>query len=148
MKLTELTATRKSGFLMILMVLLATAIISCAGNSTVKNENPGKVIEEFYKLLQQGNYEKAAAMYSYKGRKLPDEEIKTMKRILSKTYDNYKNKGGIKDFIIIEETIIGDNKTAKVKYNLVFNNGDEDDKEQAFEKIERKWYLKVLPSIK
>lgn len=83
-------------------------------------------------------------MYAHKGQKLTAEEIKKLENIIARASDEYEKKGGIKEILIIDETIFGDYKTAKVRYVIIFNNGDEDDKKQALEKIDGYWYLAMI----
>jgi hypothetical protein len=132
--------------LMISLVVSAISLASCGGGggSVAKNDTPGEVVQKLYELMQDGKYEKAAAMFSNKGEKLTADEIKKIEGMIEWAVSENEKKGGIKEVIIIEEIIVGDDKTAKVKYNIVFNNGDEDDKKQALEKIEGKWYLQMV----
>jgi len=135
---------KKSTFLLILIMVLMTGLISCNSVDTSKNKSPGTVINEFYKLIQDNAYKKAAAMYAHKGQKLTDEAAIKMENIIKWAADAYEKKGGIKEILIIDETIFGDYKTAKVRYVIIFNNGDEDDKKQALEKVDSQWYLTII----
>ncbi|MEE4260128.1 MAG: DUF4878 domain-containing protein [Bacteroidales bacterium] len=135
---------KKLAALFILIVSLTTGLISCNGKDTSKNKSPGPVVKEFYKLIQDNAYEKAAAMYAHKGQRLTHEAAIKMENIIRRAADDYEKKGGIKEIIIIDETIFGDYKTAKVRYVIVFNNGDEDDKKQALKKINNHWYLSII----
>lgn len=118
-------------------------MFSCTGDPNIQGESPGVVMERYYKLLESREYKKVAQMYSNKGRELSAEELLTVEEKIKKTAEKHKNKDGINDVIVIEEILIGDRKTAFVKYNIVYNNGEEDDLKQAFEKIDGKWYLKT-----
>lgn len=131
---------------MIALIVAAIGLASCGGGSggVAKNDTPGQVVEKLYKLLQDKKYEKAAAMYSNKGKMLTEEEAEKLEGMAAMAYTQFQEKDGIKEVIIIEETLVGDEMTAKVKYNLVFNNGEEDDKKQALTKIDGKWYLEVV----
>ncbi len=126
------------------MMTLVFIVSSCEENSTSKNETPGETIEKYYDFVLAEEYKKAAEMFSNKGRTLSLEEAKKIEDMITWAANDYKKKSGIKEVIIIEETIIGDYVTAKVKYNIVFNNDDEDDKKQALVKIDGKWYLKMI----
>ncbi|MEN8249754.1 MAG: DUF4878 domain-containing protein [Bacteroidota bacterium] len=132
--------------LIISMIALAIGMASCGGGSgsVAKNDTPGQVVEKFFKLLQDKKYDKATAMYSNKGKMLTEEEAEKIEGMCAMAYAEYQKKDGIKEVIIIEETLVGDDQTAKVKYNLIFNNGDEDDSKQALEKIDGKWYLELV----
>ncbi|MCB2208303.1 MAG: DUF4878 domain-containing protein [Bacteroidetes bacterium] len=135
---------KKSTVLFIVIMVLMNGLVSCNREDTSKNKSPGAVIKDFYKLIQDNAYEKAAAMYAHKGQKLTEEEAKEMESIIIWTADVYEKKGGIKEILIIDETTFGDYKTAKVRYVIIFNNGDEDDKKQALEKIDGYWHLAMI----
>lgn len=132
--------------LMISLVVSAISLASCGGGggSVAKNDTPGEVVEKFFELLQNKKYEKAASMFSNKGEMLTEEEAEKIEGMCEMAYAEYEKMDGIKEVIIIEETLTGDELSAKVKYNLTFNNGDEDDKKQALEKIDGKWYMQLI----
>jgi len=132
--------------LMIALIVSAIGMASCGGGSgsVAKNDTPGQVVEKSYKLLQDENYEKAAAMFCSNGKMLTKEETEKLEGMMAWATTEHQKKDGIKEVIIIEETLVGDELTAKVKYNIVFNNGDEDDRKQALTKIDGKWYLEVV----
>lgn len=127
-----------------LTISLMIGFASCMGDNEANNETPGDVVENFYRLVQNKEYDKAARMCSNKGKILTVEEVQKVEKRISWSAVDYENKNGIKEVIIIEETVIGDYVSAKVKYNIVYNNGDEDDNVQALEKINGKWYLKII----
>lgn len=121
-------------------------MFSCQGNCREEEEieRPGMVVEKFYSLMQDHDYEQAARMYSRGGQTLTTEETKIFEEVVGWTASEYEKKDGLREVIIIEETLFGDNKTAHVKYNIVFNNGDEEDKKQSLEKVNGIWYLKMF----
>ena len=131
---------------MISVIVSAIGLASCGGGSgsVSKNDTPGQVVEKSYKLLQDENYEKAAAMFCSNGKMLTKEETEKLEGMCAMAYTEFQKKDGIKEVIIIEETLVGDELTARVKFNLVFKNGDEDDKKQALTKIDGKWYLEIV----
>jgi len=130
--------------LMIALIASTITLASCGGGSVAKNDTPGQVVEKSYKLLQDENYEKAAAMFCSNGKMLTKEETEKLEGMMAWATTEHQKKDGIKEVIIIEETLVGDELTAKVKYNIVFNNGDEDDRKQALTKIDGKWYLEIV----
>jgi ABC-type glycerol-3-phosphate transport system substrate-binding protein len=131
--------------LMVALIASTITLVSCGGGSgAAKNDTPGQVVEKSYKLLQDKEYEKAAAMFCNKGKMLTEEEAEKIEGMMAWATTEHQKKDGIKEVIIIEETLVGDEQTAKVKYNIVFNNGDEDDRKQALTKIDGKWYLDVV----
>ncbi len=132
--------------LMIALIVSAIGMASCGGGSgsVAKNDTPGQVVEKSYKLLQDENYEKVAAMFCSNGKMLTKEETEKLEGMMAWATTEHQKKDGIKEVIIIEETLVGDEMTAKVKYNIVFNNGDEDDRKQNLKKIDGKWYLEIV----
>jgi len=132
----------------VIIITLLALIVSCDGQGKAESGNPGTTLEEYYRLIQHEDYLKAAKMFSNRGYKLTDEESVKMEKRIRRTAENHKRKHGIKEVIIIEETLIGDHRTAFVKYNIVYNNGEEDDVKQAFEKINEKWHLKTVTPYK
>ncbi len=132
--------------LMIALVVSAISLASCGGDggSVVKNDTPGQVVQKSYELMLDGKNEKAAAMFCNKGKILTEEEAEKIEGMMTMATTEHQKKDGIKEVIIIEEIISGDDKTAKVKYNIVYNNGEEDDRKQALEKIDGKWYLNLV----
>ena len=127
---------------------MIAGILSCGGDGTAKDDCPGIAIERFYMLLENREFGTAAQMYSNKGRKLSAEELIKIEETIKRSAEKHKKKNGISEVIVIEEILIGDHKTAFVKYNIVYNNGEEDDLKQAFEKIDGRWYLKIVSVYK
>jgi len=132
----------------VFVITLLILIVSCDGHRKAESKNPGTTLEEYYRLIQHEDYLKAAKMFSNRGYKLTDEESIKMEKRIRRIAENHKRKHGIREVIIIEETLIGDHRTAFVKYNVVYNNGEEDDIRQAFERIDEKWYLKIVSPYK
>ena len=132
----------------VFVIALLVLIVSCDGHRKAESGNPGITLEEYYRLIQNEDYPEAAKMFSNRGHKLTDEESAKMEKRIKRITENHKRKHGIREVIIIEETLIGDHRTAFVKYNIVYNNGEEDDIKQAFEKIDEKWYLKIVTPYK
>ena len=132
----------------VIIITLLVLIVSCDGHGKAESDNPGTTLEEYYRLIQHEDYPEAAKMFSNRGHKLTDEESAKMEMRIRRIAENHERKHGIREVIIIEEILIGDHRTAFVKYNIVYNNGEEDDIKQAFEKIDEKWYLKIVTPYK
>jgi len=130
------------------IIIIFAFIVSCDGDGKAVSNNPGKTLEEYYKLVKNENYQEASKMFSNRGRKLTDAELVEMEKRVRSIAENHKRKLGICEITIIEEILIGDHKTAFVNYNIVYNNGDEEDLRQSFEKIDEKWYMKTVTSYK
>jgi hypothetical protein len=130
------------------IISLFIMINACDTKTTTGGGDPGSVIEDYFKLIIEENFENAAKMYRIGERELTEDECKKVRDMIEWAVDQYEIKGGIKEVIVVEETKIGDNKTAFVKYNIVFNNGDESDLKQSMIKAEGKWYLQIAPLLK
>lgn len=130
------------------IIVMFTLIVSCNENGKTVNNNPVKTLEEYYRLVKKENYPEASQMFSNRGHKLNDAELVKMEKRIKRIAENHKWKQGIREITIIEEVLIGDNKTAFVNYNIVYNNGDEEDIRQGFEKIENKWYMKTMTAYR
>jgi hypothetical protein len=118
-------------------------ISGCETKIDAGSDDPGNVIEDYFTLIIEENYESAAKMFRQGERELTEDEYKKVMELIEWAVDQYETKGGIKEVIVIEETKIGDDKTAFVKYNIVFNNGDESDLKQDFIKVDEKWFLNI-----
>lgn len=129
-------------FLLILIPFFILMTTCERNNKKEKCQSPEIVVKEYYTLLEKGETAKAAEKFSHNGHNLTPEELIKMKEVLEWKVNALKEKNGIRDLIIIEETFVGDDKSARVKYNIVFNNGTEEDRKQSLEKIEGRWYLK------
>jgi len=132
----------------LLIIIIFALVVSCDGHGKAVSDNPGQTLEEYYRLVKNENYPEATKMFSNRGRKLTDAELVKMEKRIRRIAENHKRKLGIREITIIEEILIGDHKTAFVKYNIVYNNGDEEDIRQGFEKIDEKWYMKTEASYK
>lgn len=130
-------------FLLLILIPFFMLMTTCdRNNKEEKSQSPENLVKEYYALIEKGETAKAAEKFSHNGHKLTPEELIKMKEMLQWKANALKEKNGIKDLIIIEETFVGDDKSARVKYNIVFNNGAEEDRMQSLEKIEGRWYLK------
>ncbi len=100
--------------LMIALIVSAIGLASCGGGSgsVAKSDTPGQVVEKLYKLLQDKKYEKVTAMYSNKGKMLTEEEAEKVEGMCAMANAQFQEKDGIKEVIIIEETIVGDYRSS------------------------------------
>jgi hypothetical protein len=103
----------------------ALFIVSC-GEGGVVGSSPGDVVKTMAINLQEENYDAVVDLYINKnGEELTEEEKAKVKAFLPSAKEEMDEKGGIKEVIITEETISEDGKTATVKSNIVYGNGDE-----------------------
>jgi hypothetical protein len=123
--------------------IIPILIMLYACETKTSSDEPGDTIENYFKLIIEENYESAAKMYRQGERELTGDEYEKIREMIKWAVEQYETKGGIKEVIVVEETKIGDDKTAFVKYSIVFNNGDESDLKQDFIKVDEKWYLQL-----
>lgn len=104
--------------------LAALFMISCGGAST-----PSDAAKEVYDLMMEGKYEEASKCF-YFGEKSEEEQAQGQAMILSllkeKAVPMIEKKGGLKDVVVLGETITEDGKSAKVEVKLVYGNGKEE----------------------
>lgn len=98
-----------------LMVFLI-GLLACGGANA-----PSKVIEKFYKLTENGKVNDAYELISEDGKRVL-EKFGGGVSILSNGTKEIGDKGGIKNFEIVNEDIKGD--TAIVRYKITYGNGE------------------------
>jgi hypothetical protein len=125
------------------IVFIAFGITSC-GSGASMSDTPGDAVKKAFTLLKEKDYASAAKFFAAEDRLATEEETKKIEGMMAIAYVEFEKKGGIKEILIEEETIAEDGKTAKVKYNLKFNNGSDDSNHQSLQNFEGKWYLDVV----
>ena len=82
-------------------------LASCEANKETDKASPGDVVEKFYKLINDKEYDKAAWMCSNKGKLLNEDEVQKVEKRISWTAGGYENKDGIKEVIIKKRQLSG-----------------------------------------
>lgn len=114
-----------------LLVLLFMSV--CIMSSCNKITTPGEAALTYVEYVQNGEYlEYAKTFYHTPEAKADPEAIKKQEAefaeiLETKASETFETKGGIKDLVLVSETISEDGKTAKVVINQVFGNGEEDE---------------------
>ena len=130
--------------LSIVAVTMSLLLVSCGGGAS-GGKSPSDVELGFWKLVQKGNYEKAADYWMEnstdddKGQK---EQMKAMSAMFSeKIKQSVEEKGGLKDVKIESETISEDGLTAKVEVLLINGDGTTDEQTKKYRKVDGKWKM-------
>jgi hypothetical protein len=123
-----------------LVLAVAFSLNSCSSGTSA----PGDAIVKAYDFMKNKEFEKAAKMYiSGKGEKFTEGEAKMMEGLCSMAFEQWQGKDGIKNVEMTEEIIAEDEKSAKVNFTVLFNNGDTDNKKADLLKIDGKWLIKI-----
>jgi hypothetical protein len=116
-------------FKLLFSVALVTAIfalISC-GEGGLGSSSPGNVVKTATWNMADENYDAAVAVYVNKnGEELSEEEQAKIVAFMPEGKKEMDKKGGLKEVIIIEETISEDGTTATVKGQVVYGNGEKE----------------------
>jgi hypothetical protein len=126
------------------IVVIAFGLPSCGGGGILKSESPSDVVKKVFSLMNNQNYDKIAEYYIKKnGEKLTEEETKKLEGLMAMASAEQTKKGGVKEIVIVEETIDSENNTAKVKYKIVYNNDKETTESTKLMKVADKWYMSL-----
>ena len=117
-------------FKLLFGVALITAIfalISC-GEGGLGSSSPGDVVKTSMWNMADENYEAAVSVYVNKnGEELSEEERAKIMAFMPEGKKELDKKGGLKEVIILEETISEDGTTATVKGQTIYGNGEKED---------------------
>ena len=117
-------------FKLLFSVALITAIfalISC-GEGGLGSSSPGDVVKTATWNMADENYDAAVAVYVNKnGEELSKEEQEKIKALLPQVKEEIDKKGGLKEVVILEETISEDGTTATVKGQTIYGNGEKEE---------------------
>jgi hypothetical protein len=102
------------------------ALVSC-GEGGLGSSSPGDVVKTATWNMADENYDAAVAVYVNKnGEELSEEEQAKIIAFMPEGKKEIDKKGGLKEFIILEETISEDGTTATVKGQVVYGNGEKE----------------------
>ena len=117
-------------FKLLFSIALITAIfalISC-GEGGLGSNSPGDVVKTAMWNMADENYDAAVAVYVNKnGEELSKEEQEKIKALLPQVKEEIDKKGGLKEVVILEETISEDGTTATVKGQTIYGNGEKEE---------------------
>jgi hypothetical protein len=117
---------------LVINILLITALltlVSC-GEGGLGSSSPGDVVKISAGNIADEDYDALVTLYVNKnGEPLSKEEQDKIKTIMPEVKKEIDKKGGLSEVLILNETISEDGKTATVKTQLVFGNGEKSDED-------------------
>ena len=131
-------------FFGLLIVSISLIIVSC-GEGGVGDSSPGDAVKTMAINLQEENYDAVVNLYINKnGEELTDEEKDKVKAFLPSAKEEMDKKDGLKEVVIVEETIAPDGKNATVKSYLIYGNGDKSNEDKTnLVKINGNWRVEI-----
>jgi hypothetical protein len=106
------------------------ALVSC-GEGGLGSSSPSDVVKISAGNIADEDYDALFAVYVNKnGEELSKEEQDKIKAIMPQIKGEMDKKGGLKEVIIIEETISEDGTTATVNSQLVFGDGEKSNEDK------------------
>jgi len=115
----------------IALITAIFALISC-GEGGLGSSSPGDVVKTAMWNMADENYDAAVAVYVNKnGEELSEEEQAKIVAFMPEGRKEMDKKGGLKEIIILEETISEDGTTATVKGQAIYGNGDKDNENES-----------------
>jgi hypothetical protein len=131
-------------FLGLLFVSTSLIIVSC-GEGGVGDSSPGDAVKSMAIDLQGENYNTVVDLYINKnGEELTDEEKTKIRAFLPSAKEEMDKKEGLKEVVIVEETISADGKTATVKSYLIYGNGDKSSEDEInLVKVNGNWRIEI-----
>ena len=125
-----------SVILVLLAMTICLSLVSCGGGST-----PASMEKNLWTYVQKGDYEKAIKYWadiSVDGE--TKEQMKSMAAMFAgKMKESMEEKGGLKEFKIVNETISADGETATVDVALTYGDGSTEEQSNKYVKVDGKW---------
>lgn len=130
---------KKISLLMMVVAFgLTLGLISCGGGGN----QPSAVVEKGMNAFYGEDFETVVDLYAKKdGTKLTEEERSKLLGMMPMALKEQMKKEGLDNIEILEETITEEGDRAKVKYKVVFKNGDEDTETVKLINIDGDWYM-------
>jgi hypothetical protein len=125
------------------MIIGIAAFMASCGSGT---NSPSAAAGEIVKLIQNGDYgDIVDHMYVEASE---GEDVEAQKEMLAsilkeKVGKSMDEKGGLKDYEILEENIADDGESATVKINYSYGDGTEDTGNMDFVNVDGDWMLKL-----
>lgn len=108
------------------------SLVACAART------PSSAVESFYRAMEKGDTEAAVSFLHPSFVKMLGEE--KLRAALSESALKLKEKGGIKDIEVTEDSVAGE--AAHVTAVLKYGNGTQDMEKHALVKEDGRWYIK------
>jgi hypothetical protein len=133
-----------------LVSLSVVALLFVMTSCSSKQYTPSGIVKAIYGQLQKGNYEKAIEIMfenaTNKDEKTDAKQIKeTVKAFAEKVKGSIEEKGGLRSFEIVKETIAEDGKSAQVTVKATYGDGSTEEDTNRFVKNEDgKWEMNIF----
>ncbi|NNG28012.1 MAG: DUF4878 domain-containing protein [Ignavibacteriaceae bacterium] len=115
----------------IALITTMFTLASC-GEGGLGSSSPSDVVKISAGNIADEDYDALVTLYVKKnGEALSEEEQDKVKAIMPQMKEEIDKKGGIKEVIIIEETISEDGTTATVNSQLVFGDGEKSNEDKS-----------------
>ncbi len=130
---------KKNLLFLLAMIITGFAITSCGGGA---GKSPGDTVQSFFSALDKQDYDKAVSLLVKKdGTHLTDEEKSKATLLLPEGRKELEENEGLKEIKIINVEIAEDEKSAKVEYEIIFNNGETDGETDKLLNVDGRWYM-------
>ena len=126
----------------IALITALFALVSC-GEGGLGSSSPGDVVKISAGNIADEDYDALVALYVNKnGEELSKEEQDKIKAIMPEVKKEMDKKGGLKEVIVLEETIAEDGTTATVKTQIVFGDGEKSNEDTSnLIKVNGEWRI-------
>lgn len=129
----------------IALITAVFALASCGEGGARVSSTPGDVVKTMVENIADGNYDALVAIsVTKKGEALNEEERAKIMAFLPEGKKEIDKKGGLKEVVILEETISEDGTTANVKAQLIYGNGEKGSKSDTkLIEVNGKWRIRI-----
>jgi len=117
---------------------LGSFLLSCSGGG----KTPADVSKSFTEKMEKGDIEAAYKLLDGTA-EATEEESQKVKALLGEGSKQIKEKNGIKNIEVIEETISEDGKEAEVTLNITYGNGETDESTSKLKKTDDGWKMSL-----
>jgi hypothetical protein len=129
----------------IALITAIFALVSCGEGGVGGSSTPSDVVKTMVEKIADGNYDDVVAIsVTKKGETLNEEEQAKIMAFLPEGKKEIDKKGGLKEVVILAETISEDGNTATVKSQLIYGNGEKGSKSDTkLINVNGKWKIRI-----
>ncbi len=124
----------------VVSLIAATMLLSSCGKN-----NPADIEMSIQKEFQKGNFEAGVDKFIANAAFENETKAQEMKAMLlsfkDKVAKQNETKGGLKEIVLVEETIDEAAGTAVVKTKKIYNDGSEEEGSTKYIKVDGKWKI-------
>jgi hypothetical protein len=133
---------KKIAYLMVIVVL-SVFVASCAA----KKDSPADAAKNIASLFQKKNYTAIVDCIAFDENETP-ENIAAQKNLYENIFsekagESFDEKGGIKSYEVLEETISDDGTKASVKMQYNYGDGSSEEISNDFVRVNDKWMMEI-----